>query len=360
MRKKVAILNIYQGMIERGAEILIDQVATRLSKDFEVTIFSGGKNSGKNYQPIQVAGVKSLSPDVSGSIWQRVLHKFFLDFYSLQVFLFTLKCIPKLFKRKLNIIISINGFWQMILLRLLKIFTRTKIVSTGFAGIGKDSYWNAKLTSDGFIAMTKAAAKWVKNINPKIKIFAIGGGVDLKRFTPKGERAKINLEQPIILCVSALVPYKRVDLAIQAVAKLPKGSLVIIGDGSEKEYLKNLGQELLGVRRFKILKIPYTEIAKYYRASDVFTLPSESSEAFGIVYLEAMASGVPVVAPRDDVRREIVNGGGILVDVENIGEYAKALEKTFEKKWGNLPRIQAAKFSWNEICKKYKIALESI
>lgn len=358
--KKVAILNIYQGLEERGAEVLIDQVAKGLAKDFEITIFSARKTGGKPYKTVEIVGIKKISPDVSKSYLLRALHKFFLDPYSLQILWFTLLCLPKINSGKFDIVISINGFWQMISLKVAKIFTKFKLVSTGFAGVGKDSYWNVRLAPNVFIPMTEAAARWAKKINPKVKIIPIGGGVDLKRFTPEGDKVSLNIERPLILCVAALVSYKRVDLTIKAVAKMKKGSLVVIGDGPEKTNLQNLGNKLLGEQRFKILKIPYSEIEKYYRAADVFTLPSEGSEAFGIVYLEAMATEVPVVAPDDGVRREIVGNAGIFVDVENTDEYAGAIMKALEKNWEDVPRQQAAKFSWEKICAKYKKIFENI
>lgn len=362
---KVAILNIYQGMVERGAEILVDNVASGLAQDFEITIFAGGKSPKKPYKTV-VLPVWNLSVDVSRSVILRILHKFYLDPYPLEVFWFTLLCIPRLIKGKFDVVISINGFWQLILLRLLKIITGVKIISTGFAGVGRDAYWNSKLTTDGFIGMTNFVARWAAKINPKVKIFAIGGGVDFKRFTPVGPKAEVGLEKPVVLCVSALVPYKRVNLAIKAVSKLGKGlpvgrqgSLLVIGDGPEKKNLEKLGKKLLGERRFKILKVPYSEIDKYYRACDVFTLPSEDSEAFGIVYLEAMAAGIPVVAPNDEVRDEVVNGAGVLVNVENIEEYAEGLKLVLEKKWEDLLYKQAAKFSWDKIVEKYRQMLRT-
>lgn len=359
-KKKVAILNIYQGMEERGAEVLVERVAQGLSNDFDITMFTGGKLTKKPYKIVKVPGIGKVTPDVSGSLILRILHKFFLDPYSLQVFWFTLASLPKLIQNDFDIVFSINGFWQMVLLKLAKTFKKFKLVSTGFAGSGKDSYWNIKLTPDAFIAMTTAAKNWAVKINPKVKIVAIGGGVDLKRFSPDGAKAEVKLEKPIILCVAAFVPYKRIDLTIRAVSKMnaglpvdKQGSLIVIGHGPEKENLEKLGNKLLGEKRFKLLQILYSEIEKYYRAADVFTLPSKSLEAFGIVYLEAMASGLPVVAPDDEIRREIVEKAGILIDVENLDDYAQALKETSEKKWDNTPQKQATKFSWQEIEKKY-------
>lgn len=358
--KKIAFLNIYQGIVERGAETLVDNIASGLSDEFDITVFSGKNVTKRPYKTIVVPTIWNLTVDVSRSSFLRILRKFYLDPYSLEVFWFTLLCLPKLFSDRFEVIFSINGFWQMVLLRILRFFTRVKIISTGFAGVGKDSYWNVKLATDAFVAMTNFAAEWARDINPKIKISAIGGGVDLKRFTPDGKVENLDLERPITLCVSALIPYKGVDLTIRAVSKLKKGSLVIIGDGYEKEKLQNLGEGLLGQKRFRILKVPYAEIEKYYRFCDVFTLASESSEAFGIVYLEAMASGKPAVGPDDEVRREVIGEGGIFVDVYDAEKYASGLKLALEKDWGNLIRKQAEKFSWDKIVSQYKEVIKKL
>jgi glycosyltransferase involved in cell wall biosynthesis len=91
-----------------------------------------------------------------------------------------------------------------------------------------------------------------------------------------------------------------------------------------------------------------------YRSADVFTLPSASSEAFGNVLVEAMATNLPVVATNDPIRHEIVGEAGILIDPENTEEYAAALQKALEINWGEKSRKQAEKFSWDKIALKYE------
>ena len=77
-------------------------------------------------------------------------------------------------------------------------------------------------------------------------------------------------------------------------------------------------------------------------------------EAFGIVYVEAMASGLPVVATDDENRREIIGDAGLFVDPENIEEYAQTLGKALKTDFGEKPRQQAKKFSWDKIASQYE------
>jgi glycosyltransferase involved in cell wall biosynthesis len=91
------------------------------------------------------------------------------------------------------------------------------------------------------------------------------------------------------LIVSALVPYKRVDIAIQAFNQLGQ-PLRIIGDGPEREALRAMAQPHIRFDGW----LPDAELAKAYRQCRALIFPGE--EDFGIVPVEAMASGTPVIA----------------------------------------------------------------
>ena len=73
-----------------------------------------------------------------------------------------------------------------------------------------------------------------------------------------------------------------------------------------------------------------------------------------------MASGLPVVANSDDIRRQIVGRAGVLVDPTNIDAYAIALENALRLRWGRRPQNQAKKFDWDKIAVKYEQLFESL
>ncbi len=128
-----------------------------------------------------------------------------------------------------------------------------------------------------------------------------------------------------LLVVSALVPYKRIDIAVQAV-KETGDRLVIIGEGQELERLRALagpGVEFLGWRSSE-------EIRQYYGACSAVLFPGE--EDFGIVPLEAMATGKPVVAYAKGGALETVIDTpllrtGILFPEQTAGSMAEGIRK---------------------------------
>ncbi len=222
--------------------------------------------------------------------------------------------------------------------------------------MGWDDRWNLICRPHVFVALTNSQQTWARRVSPwfKQKIVKIGNGVDTNHFQPQGKQVKLKLQKPIILMVSATVSYKRVEQGIVAVSHLKQGSLLLIGTGPLNKRVDNLGYKLLGKSRYTRISVPFDKIADYYRSADLFTLCSASSEAFGIVYLEAMASGLACIATDDKSRREIIGQAGFFVkDVNNPKEYSLALKKALQKNWKNLPQKQAEKFSWTTIAIQY-------
>jgi glycosyltransferase involved in cell wall biosynthesis len=139
--------------------------------------------------------------------------------------------------------------------------------------------------------------------------------VDTAFFRPDG-----GAPERFALVVSALVPYKRVDIAIDAcgLAGVP---LKIVGDGPDRAALERLSKgraEFLG-------RLSDDEIREHYRRAAVVLLPGE--EDFGIVPLEAQACGTPVVAFGQGGARETVvdKETGLLVEDLSPGAFADAI-----------------------------------
>lgn len=151
-------------------------------------------------------------------------------------------------------------------------------------------------------------------------------------------------EKKILLTVGRLSPlerYKGHDKVIEALPKIveqcPEVVYVIAGDGGDKSRLETLAKEKgVSDKVFFIGYIPEEELPALYRMADVFVMPS-AGEGFGIVFLEAAASGIPVVGGREDGSVDALAEGkiGRVVETKN----ARELEQTILDSL-RLPRAQ--------------------
>ncbi|MFF0555019.1 glycosyltransferase family 4 protein [Streptomyces sp. NPDC004266] len=152
-------------------------------------------------------------------------------------------------------------------------------------------------------ALTPAAAGRMVQLPP---------GVDEKTFHPDSGgdevRARLGLsDRPVVVCVSRLVPRKGQDTLIRAMPailrRVPDAVLLIVGGGPYEKDLRRLAAEtgVAGSVRFTGA-VPWSELPAHYGAGDVFAMPCRTRrggldvEGLGIVYLEASATGLPVVA----------------------------------------------------------------
>lgn len=140
-------------------------------------------------------------------------------------------------------------------------------------------------------------------------------GVDTEKFRPDlvhTEGAAIRRElgladRPVIVCVSRLVPRKGQDTLIRALPavrrRVPDAALLIVSGGPDKQRLQRLATDT-GVADDVVFtgSVPWAALPHYYAAGDVFAMPCRTrrggleAEGLGIVYLEASATGLPVVA----------------------------------------------------------------
>jgi phosphatidylinositol alpha-1,6-mannosyltransferase len=168
-------------------------------------------------------------------------------------------------------------------------------------------------------------------------------GVDVERFHPgvadAGVRAEHALgDDPVVCCVSRLVPRKGQDTLIRAFpevrAAVPRARLLVVGDGPYREALRAQAGRL-GLASAVVFTgaVPYAVLPSYTRAGDVFAMPCRSRwlgfdvEALGAVLLQGAAVGRPVIAGRSGGAPEAVRDGetGLVVDPTSARAVAAAL-----------------------------------
>ena len=351
---KIVLLSYYSGVVYRGVETFVHELANRLvTVGHEVTVFqSGPKLNGSSYKTVVID-----DPSAVEALNWKISFVPYLNDYALKVKAFTQKCLKNM-PKDIDILFPTNGQWESLLCKIWTKKNKIKLVLVGQSGPGIDDRLNLLTFPDTFVALTEPQRKWARSANPFTKTVTIPNGVDLAKFNSGVKKLSVNLPRPIILCVAALDFWKRQDLAIKAVSQLEKGSLFLVGKGGQDKKLRILGEKYLP-GRFMIASFKHEEMPAVFAAADIFTYPTVAWESFGIVMVEAMALGLPVVASDDPIRKEIVGNAGIFVDPKDTNNYTQALKKCLDADWGNKPRLQAQKFGWDEIAKKYeKLFLE--
>jgi glycosyltransferase involved in cell wall biosynthesis len=186
----------------------------------------------------------------------------------------------------------------------------------------------------------------------------IPNGVDTHRFAPSARQlhpAPREDRRLRVLMVSALDACKRVDEGIRAVAALPNSELFVAGAGPLADELQSLGTELLG-ERFQCREVPAAEMPAIYRSADVL-LHMSTGEAFGNVYIEALATGLPAVAHKCGVTEWIIGESGFLVDTTNSSQVTLGLHRAALSRNDTAGAARAAtchtRFSWQSVAARY-------
>ena len=202
--------------------------------------------------------------------------------------------------------------------------------------------------SDALVAESPASKRhmvWHYDVAPA-SVAVIPCGVDMARFRPrdKGQaRADLSLPPaaPTLLFVGRLQPSKGIDTLLHAAAVIrrdyPDVYVLVVGGGlddrdeqetAELHRLRTLGDGL-GLRNVHYVKAqPQEKLAQYYAAADVFVMPSHY-ESFGMVVLEAMACGTPVVASEvGGLASTVIHGdSGLLVPPGDWRAFAQAISR---------------------------------
>jgi glycosyltransferase involved in cell wall biosynthesis len=165
----------------------------------------------------------------------------------------------------------------------------------------------------------------------------IPNAVDHRRFRPDVDGGRIRSilklppDVPVVLLVGRIVPHKGIEHFVEAARHVPEAQFVVAGTGSFLEPMKRLAVSTGVADRVHFTgRVSEASLPEVYACCDVFVLPSVSRlEAFGIVALEAMATGKPVVVADIPGVREMIADGedGLLADPVNPLDLAEKIRR---------------------------------
>jgi glycosyltransferase involved in cell wall biosynthesis len=161
--------------------------------------------------------------------------------------------------------------------------------------------------------------------------------------------------------VSALDEGKRIHSAIQAVSRLENAFLVIAGDGILRDEVDKLANKLLPGRYMRGI-FAHERMPEVYRCADVF-LHTTIGESFGNVYVEALSTGIPIVAHDEDITRWIMGSFASLVDTQSENAIVDAIERVIRNPPSYLNKgavWASSRYGWKTIAGEYSRFLSDV
>ena len=202
-------------------------------------------------------------------------------------------------------------------------------------------------TSLAVIAPSDKTKTLLEKYGVRTRIFIVPTGLDLASFSPSlldqektdaiRKEAGFAKDDTVIIYVGRLAEEKALDIVLKGFSLArKKGSRVkflIVGGGPDEEKLRRMAKELeLGDTVYFTGKKPPAEVPDHYRSADAF-ISASLSETQGMTFIEAMASGLPLLARRDEVLEDLIipdQTGWYFSDEEDLAERLLELEKTAE------------------------------
>lgn len=288
----------------------------------------------------------------------------------LQALVFAVGCLGLAFARFDVLEADHIPYWQLLTLRLVTLVRGKRFVVTWHESWGAE-YWRSYLGLAGCVgwwlervtmrlpdaiiaASSHTATRLGELLGPGANVFVAPNGIDLEC----ARQAEASPGGPDLVCVGRLLSHKRIDLLIDAVARLRDEGLSVtcrvIGNGPERERLEAQAQTLGVHRQITFGGAVATQAALFseLKAARLFVFPSER-EGFGIAVLEALACGLPVVttsAPHNMARHLVSRSEHGIVCEPDPDRIAQAIRAAFGH---DRPRVSddrwLSEFDWDAI-----------
>ncbi|MCA9330776.1 glycosyltransferase family 4 protein [Candidatus Saccharibacteria bacterium] len=220
---------------------------------------------------------------------------------------------------------------------------------------------------DSYTAVSTAASEYVSELTDD-PITIVPNGIDLRKYT-SGDIIKP--DQKSVLFVGRLEKRKGVTYLLRAMAevqkRLPQVYVDIVGDGPDRAKLEAMVHDL-GLKHVRFHgKVDDAEKIRMLHAATVFSSPARYGESFGIVLLEAMAAGTPIVAGDNPGYRAVMQETGLLsiVDPQDTMAFAARLEllltdETLARHWIDWAREYVKQFAYPRVVDRYEAIYEQV
>jgi glycosyltransferase involved in cell wall biosynthesis len=330
----IALYNLTTTTKVGGVESFVWDLSRELSKrGHRVTIIGG---VGERREPIPTVRVIPY-PFISRGVWQTLpmLRRAYAEAKLLERLSMAVAALPLLIQGGFDII-HIQKPYDMAPALLARWLGGARVV---LGCHGEDFYRGDRALArhmDAVVACSAFNAQTVGARYTARPIRVIYNGFDATRFCPQEpdrdlRQAMLGKDSRwLVLYVGRLMPWKGVDTALQALVTLPATTLLIAGDGEERERLHQMAIHLGVAERVRFLGVvPRQLLPRLYSTVDLLVATSFASETFGISLVEAQACGLPVVATRFGGFPEVVDEGrtGVLVPPRDSAALATALQQ---------------------------------
>lgn len=223
------------------------------------------------------------------------------------------------------------------------------------------------------VAVSRSAEDYIHHFFPKVKMTIIPNGVDATRFHPLASRSARPPDEPLnILYVGRMDPRKGAKYLFGALPQLErelkgKFRVTVAGTGWMSKYYDAYIPLHLRKRVQFVGYVSPDDLPGYYRSADVYCSPATGNESFGIVLLEAMASGTPVVASDISGYRDVLTNDreGLLVPARSSRHLAEAItalakDPARRMRMGEAGRQTALKYDWRAVTNRIEKVYQQV
>lgn len=353
MRIAVVLPGLHR--VNRGAETAFEAISEELAKlpSCQVTVFgSGDQNPERHYRFVKVG----CRPRERFEQWPRI------PIFRGETVWEEATFLPGLLKRytpsDFDISVTCSYPFTNWFLRFRKSKQRPKHIYVTQNGDWPCHSRQSEYKWFGCDGLVCTNPEFLERNQDRWNCVLIPNGVDPTRFFPhETDRAAFDIpnDRPVVLMVSALIPSKRVIEGIEAVAQLPDFQLVVAGDGPLRAEVQKRAEDLLP-GRFQLLSVPRQKMPLLYRCANVF-LHMSMDEPSANAYIEALASGLPIVTHDRTVTRWTLEESAFLVDTTVPSAVARGIESAIVENrllMVNMRRdLVDRRFTWSRIALQY-------